>query len=299
MMAKTKQPILVFGSAGQVGKALKKRFAKKQAVFFERKDLNLENHEAIPGVLDSHDPCIVINAAAYTNVDGAESDIDTAFKVNSLAPGEIAKWCNKNKVPFIHFSTNYVFDGTGNQPRLETDLARPINQYGASKLDGENRILENFPDAIILRTSWVYDEYGKNFFNTMLKLGSENEILKIVDDQIGSPTYAGDLAETVLEIIKLKNKSISLPGGVFHITSNGETTWAGFAEEIFKIARTHKAHLKVKEIMPVSTDEFPSPATRPLNSMLNLEKIKKTFGIELPHWKESLVVCTDGKFNEN
>jgi dTDP-4-dehydrorhamnose reductase len=222
-----------------------------------------------------------VNCAAYTAVDKAESEPQLAMQINGEAVGILAKTCKENETKLIHLSTDYVFDGTSNQPYTEEDEPNPLNVYGNSKLKGEKLSLEFHPDTVILRTSWVYSSFGKNFVKTMIKLMKEKESVSVVSDQIGSPTYASDLAEVVLGIVS----SEKFQPGIYHFTNDGILSWYEFAVRIKVLIERH-CH-----VIPIPTSAYPTPAKRPPYSVLNKEKIKSTYGVELKPWQESLERC--------
>lgn len=253
-------------------------------------------------VISAYKPFLIVNAAAYTNVDKAESEPDLAFAVNSDGPDNLAGVCAKAKLPFIHISTDYVFDGQKKSPYIETDRVSPLGVYGKSKQQGEKRVRFQTKEHIILRTSWLYGVHGNNFVKTMLKLGREKRVIKVVSDQYGSPTSAADLAEAVLTIADL---IISAPGinfkinwGTYHYCGHGITTWHEFAEAVFEIAGKHDV-MKVEKIEPIKTVDYPTPAQRPLFSALDCSLIEKSFGIKTKPWQESLKVAIDHIFNSN
>ncbi len=286
--------ILFFGKHGQLAKSFQASVPKHldgSSVFISSQEANFEKPEALAGFLDHLGPDVVVVCAAYTAVDKAEEERDLAEKINVRAPQEIARWCQLNNKLMIHFSTDYVFSGEGSKPWQEQDPKGPLNWYGATKLAGEEAIQNTFCQHLIFRTSWVYSEYGNNFVKTMLRLGKSKELLRVVNDQIGAPTYAGDLAHTVWGLIERHQSGEKLTTGIFHMAGQGETNWAQFAEQIFAECRLRKIELKVQTVQGIPTSEYPVPATRPLNSRLDQSKLKKTFGIELPLWSESLSLC--------
>jgi dTDP-4-dehydrorhamnose reductase len=230
-------------------------------------------------------PKAIINAAAYTQVDQAEQDNSINLAVNAYAPGILADWCAKREIPLIHYSTDYVFPGTGFLPWREDDIPKPINAYGAAKLLGEASVLQRAPKSLIFRTSWVYDAYGKNFFRTMLRLGEKMSEISIVFDQVGAPTYAPHLAAATLRALDRALDLPEFPSGVYHLCNSGETSWYEFAQAIF-----HRAKIPLK-VRPIKSAEFPTRAQRPKNSKLNTEKVFKTLGVKLPPWKRGLDDC--------
>lgn len=250
--------------------------------------------EACVRYLKAIQPQLVINAAAYTQVDEAEAKKSLALQLNCKTPVELAKQCKIMNIPFVHYSTDYVFSGEGTKPWIEEDTVCPQNYYGYSKAEGEKKIcevMEYSPDAkfLILRTSWVYAALGVSFFTKILKLGKEQETLRVVSDQIGAPTYATDLATATFAILSQKE----WPSGIYHLCGQGETHWYDFAEAIFQQARNSGLCLRVKTLIPVSSDFFPTPAKRPKNSRLSLIKTERTFQVSLPHWKDGLRRCME------
>jgi dTDP-4-dehydrorhamnose reductase len=233
----------------------------------------------------------VINAAAYTAVDLAESEEPRAHLINAESPGAIARWCAEHELPLVHYSTDYVFSGQGERPWREDDPVAPLGAYGRTKLAGEQAIMNTQCRAVIFRTSWVYDAYGKNFVRTMLKLGAERETLKVVSDQHGAPTYAPSLARATLQTLNQALEKPHFPTGIYHLCNSGETTWHEFATRIFEQARILGMPLKVKSVEAIPSSAYPTPAHRPLNSRLDQSKIAEVFGIRMPDWHEGLADC--------
>ena len=285
-------PIAVIGANGQVGSALLDLLGNR-CVGLNRLEADLTQVGKLLGTLETLKPSAVINAAAYTQVDQAEKEEKLVFQINAEAPRALAKWCAFKRIPFVHFSTDYVFDGTGTQRRSEEDPVGPLNTYGRSKLEGEDKIAIDGVDYLIFRTSWVYDSQGKNFLNTMLKLGKERESLKIVGDQFGAPTYAPDLAQATVRALENARAMARFPSGVYHLCNSGETTWYGFAEAIFKEARERGLELKVRTVEAIPAESYPTPAKRPGNSRLSTRKIADVLGIEMPSWEDALGRCMD------
>jgi dTDP-4-dehydrorhamnose reductase len=271
---------LIFGTNGQVARALIKRLPDAIAVGLP--EIDFLKPETILAALDKHQPEIIINAVAYTAVDKAESEELPALQINALTPGLIGDWAAKHKALLIHYSTDYVFDGSGTKPWKEMDNTGPLSAYGRSKLLGEKEITRSGCHHFIFRLCWVYDETGKNFVNTMLRLGKERESLNVVADQFGAPTYAGDIAEATMKAIaQPKAKS-----GIYHFCNSSETSWAGFAEAIFK-----QANLPTK-VNHITTAEYPTPAKRPANSRLDTTKFRASFGWDtIPSWQDGLKRC--------
>ena len=277
--------ILVTGSNGQVGSEIRALSSDYNYNFFftDRESLDISNADAINEFVKNNNINTIINCAAYTAVDKAESDEQNADKINHLAVKNLALTCKQNSIKFIHISTDYVFDGKNYKPYTEDDITNPNGVYGKTKLDGEKTLLHVNPkNSIIIRTSWVYSSFGANFVKTMLRLGKEKESLGVIFDQVGTPTYARDLAKTILDIIpKIQNSKVS----IYNYSNEGVLSWYDFAKEIMRMAK-----LDCK-INPIETKEYPTPATRPHYSLLNKSKIKQEFGITIPYWKDSLDEC--------
>ena len=275
--------ILVTGSKGQLGsdiKSLSKKFKDYKYFYTDINDLDISDIESIQKFVRNHKINIIINCAAYTSVDKAETELELANKVNHLGVKNLALVAKKYFCKLVHISTDYVFDGKKTTAYAEHDIPNPLSVYGKTKLAGEESLKTINPkNCIIIRTSWVYNKNGKNFVNTMLKLGQERDEISVVDDQFGSPTYAIDLAEIILQILPLiKNKKIT----VFHYTNDGFCSWADFANEIFKISNTNCL------VNRVSSLDYPTQAVRPSFSVLDKSKIKEFFDIEIPSWEQSL-----------
>ena len=276
--------ILVTGANGQLGQCLQKissQFEEFEFIFTDSETLDITNKEEVNDFFWQNAPDFCINAAAYTAVDLAETDVEKAFLVNADGTENLAEACAENNAQFIHVSTDYVFDGENNLAYTEEDFTNPLGVYGASKLAGDELALEVNPCSVILRTSWVYSEFGKNFVKTMLNLFAAKEELNIVADQFGQPTNANDLAEAIMKIIK----SEKITPGIFNFSNLGRISWFDFAE---KIAELSDAKIKLNAI---ETSQYPTPAKRPKNSVLDLDKISKTYAIQLKPWEESLEGC--------
>ena len=276
--------ILVTGANGQLGQCLQKissQFEEFEFIFTDSETLDITNKEEVNDFFWQNAPDFCINAAAYTAVDLAETDIEKAFLVNADGTENLAEACAENNAQFIHVSTDYVFDGENNLAYTEEDFTNPLGVYGASKLAGDELALEVNPCSVILRTSWVYSEFGKNFVKTMLNLFATKDELNIVADQFGQPTNANDLAEAIMKIIK----SEKITPGIFNFSNLGRISWFDFAE---KIAELSDAKIKLNAI---ETSQYPTPAKRPKNSVLDLDKISKTYAIQLKPWEESLEDC--------
>lgn len=259
-------------------------------IFLTKEELSIDNEAAVQDFFKNKQPHYLINAAAYTAVDKAETDKDTAYQVNANAPGLLAAVCKEYGCIFIHVSTDYVFDGTATIPYKETAPVHPVSVYGASKLEGERQVQEFNNQAIIVRTAWVYSAYGKNFVKTILRLLREKESIGVVNDQVGSPTYAADLAEAILTMIKkLQQGEVTLTdhAGIYHYTNSGVISWYDFAVAIKELTRSSCV------INPIPTSGYPTPAKRPAYSVLSADKIEQVFGIRPPGWKSSLQKCLD------
>lgn len=268
--------IYVTGANGQLGQELKKTQLQGKAVFLGRSQLDLSNLTEVEGFLKSHSITALINTAAYTQVDKAESEKELALKINAEAPALMAKYAREKNFKFIHYSTDYVFNGLSSAPYKETDATDPVNFYGETKLQGEQGILKENSAALILRTSWVYSAHGKNFYNTMIRLGNEKPELKVVADQIGTPTSTHDLANITLQAL---DKNLS---GIYHFSNEGVTSWYEFACEILKLKGIKTP------VYPIETEQFPTPAKRPGYSVLDKTKITQALGIQIPDWKSAL-----------
>jgi len=281
--------ILITGANGQLGseiKALRERFPSFEFMFTDVADLDITDSTDLDEKLEAFAPKYIINCAAYTAVDKAESDKELAAKINATAPKLLAEACKRRGMCLIHVSTDYVFDGTAHLPYVEDCETGPDSVYGWTKLDGERFIQANCDDYIIIRTSWLYSAYGNNFVKTMIRLGKERPELGVIFDQIGTPTYAGDLAKAILDIVEKKdNGSVSGDTGIYHYSNEGVCSWYDFAKEIF---RYEQISCRVR---PIETAEYPTAASRPHYSVLNKKKIKHKYDLSIPHWSESLAVC--------
>lgn len=287
--------VAVFGANGQVGRAMVALLGDA-ALPLTRLEADLSEPHSLATVLDALQPDAVINAAAYTAVDKAEEERELASRINADSPSAMAQWCAAHDVPFLHFSTDYVFDGTGESPWRENDPKAPLNHYGASKLAGEDAVQAAGGKYLILRCSWLYDAVGKNFFNTMLHLAKERDALRVVADQWGAPTYAPQLAECSLKILRAAVAMEDFPSGVYHLAHTGFISWHGFAEAIFAAARENGAELCVKTVEPIPSSAYPTPAERPRNSRLNCSKIHTVFGAVLPKWEQGLAQAIEVKY---
>jgi len=290
--------ILVTGKNGQLGRSIQNivntdtKIGNNQStnnfIFVGREDLDLSSKSSISHYFGNNDKFdLIINCAAYTQVDKTEQEVELASQINHLAVKQLASIASNQQARLIHISTDYVFDGESNKPYLETDTPNPINTYGRTKLAGEKALQALMPiNAIIIRTNWLYSEYGNNFVKTILRLGKERDELKVVSDQIGSPTYATDLADVILEIIKHKKfRYLGQTMQIYHYSSEEEISWYEFAKEIFKIEKIDC------EVNPVTSQQYPTPAKRPRNTLMNKDKIVKVFNIKISNWKSSLNTC--------
>jgi dTDP-4-dehydrorhamnose reductase len=289
--------ILVTGKNGQLGRSIDKivntnigannNQSSDEFIFVGREELDLSKQDGIDSYFINNTFDIIVNCAAYTAVDKAEEEYELANQINYLAVKQLAEIANKQKAKLIHISTDYVFDGESDKPYTETDETNTINVYGKTKLAGEKAIQKSMPtNAIIIRTSWVYSEYGNNFVKTMLKLGRQRDELNVVSDQIGSPTYATVLAEVIFKTIGSKNyQDKNQLTEIYHYSNEGEISWYEFAKEIFKMAKIDC------KINPITTEQYPTPAKRPGDTTMNKSKIINAFGLTLSNWVKSLQVC--------
>jgi dTDP-4-dehydrorhamnose reductase len=276
--------ILVIGAGGQLGQCLKtvaERRGISEIVFPVEADANILNEAGLHDLLAAVQPAFVINCAAYTAVDKAEDEVDLAKAINETGASYLASACLTNGATLVHVSTDFVFEGNEVKLLKEDDEARPINIYGVSKLDGEKAVAAKLPAHFIIRTSWLYSEYANNFVKTMLKLGAERDELNVIADQVGTPTYAIDLANAIFDVIA----SSSTAYGIYHYSNEGVTSWFDFAKAIFDISETRV------NVNPIPGSAYPTKATRPAFSVMNKTKIKETFGIEIPYWRDSLLEC--------
>ncbi|KRG56666.1 dTDP-4-dehydrorhamnose reductase [Stenotrophomonas koreensis] len=286
--------VLLFGGNGQVGTELRRALAPYvELVVTTRSGMidgveceaaDFDRPQAVKAVLERVQPELIINAAAYTAVDAAETDAEAAWRANAEAPAQIAGWCAQHGVPLVHYSTDYVFDGQGSQPYREDDATAPLGVYGQSKRAGEEAIIASGAPYLIFRTAWVYASHGRNFLRTMLRLGAEREQLGVVADQIGSPTSAALIADTTLAVLQ----SGQLRSGIWHLTASGQTSWHGFATEIFAQAHAQGLLASTPLVDAISTAEYPTPAKRPAWSVLDNRKLQQDFSITLPDWEQEL-----------
>jgi dTDP-4-dehydrorhamnose reductase len=290
--------ILVTGVTGQVGGALVSRLAANHTVIAaDRAMLDLSEPAAIAGRLDALTPDLIVNPAAYTAVDRAEDEPELAFRVNAEAPGAIARWAAGRGVPLVHFSTDYVFDGSGERSWREGDRTGPLSAYGASKLAGEDAVRAAGGTHLVVRTSWVYAAKGANFLRTITRLAGERRELRIVSDQFGAPTSAGVIADAVVGIVAGGLSSLAqrfaAADGLVNVAAAGETSWHGFAVAIVDGLKARGLPLAVENIVPIRTEDYPTKAKRPANSRLDLTRLKRVFGIETAKWEAALEVELD------
>lgn len=277
--------ILVTGANGQLGRELRTvldRDFPGKAVYTDIEELDLTDEVALKRFVEANDINRIINCAAYTAVDRAEEDKALCFSVNVDAVRNIATVASEYGAKVIHISTDYVFDGRTYRPYNEADKVNPVSQYGSTKRQGETALIALAPDSIIIRTAWLYSPYGKNFVKTMLRLGSEQQELRVVADQIGSPTYAGDLAEAISKVLH----SAQWVPGIYHFTNSGVASWYDFTQEIMRLSGN-----KTCTVKPIPTEDYPTVATRPFYSVLNTAKIRATYNVVTPYWVDSLEKC--------
>jgi dTDP-4-dehydrorhamnose reductase len=273
--------ILVTGANGQLGlclQELSKLYPAIDFVFYGSKELDITNKESVNSVFQKSNFDFCINCAAYTAVDLAESDTEKANDVNVLGVENLAKACKNSNTKLIHISTDFVFDGTSNIPYTETDKTKPLSVYGKTKLDGEIAIQNTLEEFFVLRTSWLYSEYANNFMKTMLRLSNERSELGVISDQVGSPTYAKDLARVIINIIEPDSNSY----GIYHYSNEGVASWYDFAKAIFDLSNTKII------VNAIPSSSYPTPAKRPHYSVLDKSKLKTDLGIEIPYWRDSL-----------
>ena len=278
--------ILITGADGQLGSEFAELATDNRSLaydFIDVEDLDLTDRDAVEKYFKDNRYDYVINCAAYTAVDKAESDEETAFKVNAEAVGLLGEVTARYGSRVIHISTDYVFDGSANRPYAEDDRVNPVSAYGRSKLKGEELLMKNNPESVIIRTAWLYSRFGNNFVKTMLRLGKERDELRVVFDQVGSPTYAADLAKAILTIIeKTERGEAEFVPGIYHYSNEGVISWYDFAYHILNLSEEDC------RITPVLSEEYPVPAPRPAYSVLNKGKIKETYSVDVPYWYDSL-----------
>lgn len=277
--------VLVTGGNGQLALCIKDLSIKRDEfnfIFVDIQELDITNQGDVSAFFSEKNIAFCVNCAAYTAVDQAENDLERAFEVNAVGPKNLALVCAEYNAVLIHISTDFVFDGMQSFPYTENDIASPISVYGKSKLKGENEIIRNLDQYFIFRTSWLYSEYGNNFMKTMLRLAETRNEISVVCDQIGAPTYAGDLAQVILKLLLEGNNSY----GVYHYSNEGVASWYDFAKAIFD-----SQNISIK-VNPIKTEFFPTPAKRPTYSVMDKTKIKDRIKLEIPYWKDSLKVAT-------
>jgi len=281
--------ILLVGCNGQVGRELCRLGEEKgfHILPMDLPEFDITDKVAVDAAVKQHDNFLVINAAAYTAVDMAESNSDAAFAVNRDGPAHLASSCAAAGIPLIHISTDYVFDGKQMRPYIESDPISPIGVYGRSKAEGDAEVRKKLDRHIIIRTSWLCSIHGKNFVKTILKLANEKESISVVADQVGCPTFASDLAEAILNIAGQVRQKKDVSWGIYHYCGRGETTWYDFAKQIVEFARSYQG-IKTRSIKPIRTKDYPTPAGRPSYSVLDCSLIEEQFGIQPKQWKESL-----------
>jgi len=283
-----KHIVLVTGANGQLGNELRLCSANAPDmvfIFTDENEMDISQPNDVRKILNLHKPNFLVNCAAYTAVDKAESEVEKAELINTIAPGILCELCNESGTQLIHVSTDYVFDGYGNVPYRETDTCNPNGVYAKTKYQGELLILEKSTNACIIRTSWLYSTFGHNFLKTIIRLSATKPEISVVFDQIGTPTYAADLAKAIVEIIPQMAKNPLGKPEIFHYSNEGVASWFDFAKAIVDING-----LPTK-VMPIETKDFPTPAPRPVFSVMNKEKIRNFFNIEIPYWRESLEIA--------
>jgi dTDP-4-dehydrorhamnose reductase len=286
--------LLVTGRGGQLAQSLCEVAAQRglEVVALGRPDLDLTDAASIAAAIERAAPSIVVNAAAYTAVDKAESEPELAHAVNARGAGHMAEACERRGIPLIHISTDYVFDGEKSHPYTEDDAPNPASAYGRSKLDGERRVAAGCSRHIILRTAWVHSPFGHNFVKTMLRLAASRPEVAVVDDQAGSPTYAPHLADAIVSIaahVLDGSQKGGHPWGIYHAAGQGEATWCAFAREIFRCSAALGG--PTANVRPITTAEYPTPARRPRNSRLDSGKLIRTFGVQLADWRKGTADC--------
>ncbi|MDR2407875.1 MAG: dTDP-4-dehydrorhamnose reductase [Bacteroidales bacterium] len=284
--------IAVFGAYGQLGRSIRDicdKYPQTNFIFTDMDTVDISDYDAIENFVYKNRPNIFINCAAYTAVDKAEQEKELAMRLNAHAVDNLARIAKKNAIFMIHISTDYVFDGKGYKPYFEDDKTCPLSVYGLTKRVGEEVILSSGCRAAIIRTSWLYSEHGVNFVKTMLRLAEVRQQLNVVSDQTGTPTYAHDLAKTIMQII-LQNEKVQQPE-IYHYSNEGIASWYDFASEIMFLGK------RTCNIIPISTQQYPTPAIRPYYSVLDKQKIKSHFKITIPCWRDSLEVCLTNIFN--
>jgi len=276
--------ILITGSNGQLGNEMQQaavRFPDFNYIYTDVAELDICDKSALDAFVKANNVNVIVNCAAYTAVDKAEDDVELCYKINRDAVRNIAEVATENKVKVVHVSTDYVFDGTNYLPYTEDMPVCPATVYGKSKLEGEQALLENCKESVILRTAWLYSSFGNNFVKTMMKLGTERDSLGVIFDQVGTPTYAADLADAIMQLIS----SETFVPGIYHFSDEGVCSWYDFTKTIHRMANI------TCDVKPIETKDYPARTPRPHFSVLNKGKIKSTYGISIPHWEVSLEKC--------
>jgi dTDP-4-dehydrorhamnose reductase len=280
--------VLITGANGQLGLALKRRLASvHDVVTLDRAALDIANETSCANAIDVHRPDVVLNCAAYTAVDRAESEHDLAFAINETGAANLAKHCKRTGALLVHFSTDYVFDGSGSRPYIETDPVAPLGVYGESKLAGERAVAAHCNDYLIFRLSWVYSNDGANFYKTMLRLASERDTLRVVSDQFGTPNFTSDLADAIAHVLTRDRAFLRAHAGTYHLSAQGITNWHAFASEIIANAQLARQ----PKVEPIGTKDYPTPAKRPMFSALDSSRFTATFDWNPPNWKDGLHHC--------
>lgn len=296
-----KARILLTGVTGQLGRELYPFLQEAgEVIAVSRTDCDLTSVDSVKRLVGQIRPSVIVNPAAYTAVDKAETDRETAYQVNCIAAGTLAKEARKLDAMFVHYSTDYVFDGSKKEAYVEDDEAAPLNVYGASKLEGERSVISAGGRFLVLRTSWVYGASGPNFFLTIRRLARERQELRIVDDQVGSPTTTKQIARATAELVKRYSGTLEsgFPAGLYHMTASGSVSWYGFAKAILAALKEFET-FRVERLSPIQSKEYPTPARRPLNSVLNNRKFERTFGFWLGSWESGLdEVAKESKLRE-
>lgn len=276
--------ILITGGNGQLAssiKAIQNRYCDFEFIYTDTSVLDITNYNQVETFFKSYRPDFCINCAAYTAVDSAEIETELAEQINTFAVGHLARICNTYETTLIHLSTDFVFEGNQSSLYREFDITQPLSVYGSTKLKGEQRLLTEITKFFIIRTSWLYSEFGNNFMKTMIRLAQNRDQLTVVADQIGTPTYAQDLALVLCEIVKSKSTAY----GIYHYSNEGVASWYDFAKSIFEFNQTEI------DVLPIRTESFPTPAKRPVFSVLDKTKIKTNFNIRIPYWRDSLQIA--------
>jgi dTDP-4-dehydrorhamnose reductase len=293
--------ILLLGSNGQLGRELERQLpAAGNVVAFPRSALDITNHQSVRDAVLAIQPSIIVNAAAYTAVDKAETDTEHAYAINAEAVANLAKIAQKERAWLIHYSTDYVFDGSKPSPYLETDKPNPINVYGASKLAGETAIAAADCQHLIFRTTWVIGKDGNNFAKTILRLATERDALRVIDDQIGVPTSPSLITRVTIDAIRAIKESKAWPQGIYHLAPQGKSSWNEIAKTL--IAYAEQQHIPLRthaaDIQAITTAEYPTAAKRPLNSQLDTHKLRSQLSFDIPHWKDDFLAVASGIIGE-